>query len=243
MNDDTARWLNALNQQFYQTVGASFDATRGAPWPGWKRLIVHLPAASPLRVLDIGCGNGRFGAFLADTLPNRPIIYHGLDTDAGLLDSAGAALSGHAQVSARLEQRDIIFGALPDARYDVVALFGVMHHVPGQIRRQALMRRMADCLAPNGLLAIACWRFGDYPRFTGRIQPFPPDIAADAEPGDALLDWRAGEQNAALRYCHHCDDDEIAGLIAASGLRLTDAYRADGFSGAVNAYHLLTRDA
>ena len=52
-----------------------------------------------------------------------------------------------------------------------------------------------------------------------------------------LLDWRRGDP--ALRYCHYVDDTEHADLVAATGLRELESYRADGDSGDVNRYSIL----
>ena len=66
MNIETINRLNAINHAFYATVADDFDQTRGTAWPGWQRLLPHLPM--PLSVLDVGCGNGRFALFLHENL-------------------------------------------------------------------------------------------------------------------------------------------------------------------------------
>ena len=233
MDAETIARLNAINRQFYAITAAEFDQTRGQPWPGWSRLLPHLPAAEPLRVFDLGCGNGRFGLFLRASYKGT-IAYHGQDNSPELLAFAHSALADQPQMTVRLTEADLLDG-LPDAEYDMIGLFGVLHHVPSHEQRRYLLRELAHRLAPGGLLAFACWRFMDYERFQKRLAPWPD--ALDREPGDHLLDWRRGEH--ALRYCHHVDDAEHAQLIAATGCDVVADYRADGFSGAVNRYTLL----
>ncbi len=246
MDDATIRRLNRINQDFYRTTAEEFDQTRGAPWPGWERLLPHVRALAPgraLSVLDVGCGNGRFGVFLAGKLarsgtrPAPSLRYHGLDFDPALLEKARQALSGLPQVEPRLERRDIVEHPPDSGRYDLVVLFGLLHHVPGFRRRAALLRALAGRLAPGGVLAFACWRFYEYARFRARVVPWPEDLAGRVESGDYLLDWRRGAR--ALRYCHYVDDAEHAALVAATGLPEVETYRADGRSGDANRYSIL----
>ncbi len=267
MDDATIAQLNALNRDFYRATGDNFDRTRGKPWPGWMRLLPYLRrimsvspcAPATLSVLDVGCGNGRFGVFLADALTPRPplpqgegksitIRYHGLDSDPALLAKAQERLASvgatdasprSIRVDVRLEQRDVVENPPDAGAYDLVALFGVLHHVPGRATRLALLRALAERVAPGGLLAFSCWRFYEYGRFRARIIPWPDDLAAHVEAGDYLLDWRRGAR--ALRYCHYVDDAEHAALIAATGLAGVESYRADGRTGDLNRYSLLQK--
>ncbi len=229
MDETTIRRLNQINRDFYAAAADSFDESRQQAWPGWETLSAYL--TPPLSVLDVGCGNGRFGVFLAQKF-GAGMQYHGIDNNPTLLDRARAALTG---VDAQLEQRDIVEDP-PDSRvYNLVALFGVLHHIPGAAQRQQLMAVLARRVAPGGLLAFACWRFYEYERFRRRIIPWPPDFTV--EPHDYLLDWRRGAT--ALRYCHYVDDAEHAALIAATGLTEVVTYRADGHTGDTNCYSIL----
>lgn len=232
MNAETIARLNALNRAFYQITAADFDQTRTAPWPGWETLLPLL--STPLSVLDVACGNGRFGVFLFERLGIN-VTYHGVDSNPQLLSFAQTALSGYA---ARLEQRDILSEPLPAGSYDLVVLFGMLHHIPGHDNRRDFMRTLAARVAPGGLLVFTAWCFYEYERFRQRIVPFPPDLRV--EPGDYLLDWRRGTR--ALRYCHYVDDQEHAALIQVTGLREVLTYRADGHSGDVNRYSILKRE-
>ncbi len=242
MDAETIRRLNAINQRFYATAGAEFDQSRQRAWQGWDRLLAYL--SPPLSVLDVGCGNGRLGVFLAEKFGGERLRYHGIDSSAALIARAAVALAALANVTATFDQRDLVeqpLGGAPDdslGQFDLVALFGVLHHVPGADRRAGLLRALADQVALGGILAFTEWRFADEPRFRERIVAW--DAIAEVstlavEPGDSLLDWRRG--TTALRYCHHVDDAEHARLIAAVGLPLIAEYRAD----AANLYTIFRK--
>lgn len=229
MNTETRRRLNAINREFYRITADEFDQTRGTSWPGWEHLRPYLKA--PLSVLDVGCGNGRFGLFLRERYAG--VQYYGMDNSGALLQHARVALGA----DATLEFRDVV-EMPPDAgEYDLVVAFGLLHHIPGAVERQDFVRALAQRVKPDGLLAFACWRFYEYERFRERITPWPDDLAV--EPNDYLLDWRRGA--VALRYCHYVDDDEQAALMSASGLHEVTTYRADGQDGQSNGYSLLRK--
>jgi tRNA (uracil-5-)-methyltransferase TRM9 len=256
MDAATIARLNQINRDFYRVTADEFDQTRGESWPGWERLLPHLH--TPLSILDVGCGNGRFGLFLAESLnpkshdsspplyevgrglgggDHAPLIYHGIDSSPALLNHARVALENIPSIRWTLEARDIVENPPDSGDYDLVVLFGVLHHIPGYAERQIFMRKLAERVKSGGLLAFACWRFYEYERFRQRIIPWPDEITV--EPGDYLLDWRRGET--ALRYCHYADDAEHAALLAASGMREILTYRADGQTRDANRYSLLQK--
>lgn len=235
---ETRRRLNAINRSFYEVAAEDFDQTRASAWSGWERLLPHLRL--PLTGLDVGCGNGRFGVFLHERLRptvSNPLTYTGIDASAPLLERARAALADRDGLSLSLQQHDLTEQPLDLPPQDVIALFGVLHHIPGAAERADLLRSLAARLRPGGLLIVTVWRFLDFPRFRERIIPWPEDI--QPEPDDYLLDWRRGPYS--LRYCHHTGDAELQSLSAATGLAQIDTFRADGPENRANLYLLLGR--
>lgn len=235
MNQQTRARLNQINRDFYATTATEFDATRGRAWVGWEQLrtTINRPIRS---VLDVGCGNGRFGVFLADHQTD-PLTYHGIDNSPKLLDFARETLAGYAHLSPELTEHDVIMDDLPDGEYDLVVLFGVIHHVPGYDQRQIFMQALASRVADGGYLAFAAWRFYEQDRFRKRIVDWDDDL--EVEKHDYLLDWRRGEQ--ALRYCHYVDDAEHQQLCDAIGLQIVADYRADGSTNDLNRYTILQK--
>lgn len=231
MDAETQGRLNQINRDFYRRVAADFDASRQSAWGGWERMLdaVDLPVDS---VLDIGCGNGRLARFLAGRQAEA-FTYIGIDNCPELLAYARRQAR---QVKLDLIEQDVILGALPQRRAQLVALFGLLHHVPGAERRRELLRAAATRVASGGWLVLAAWRFYEQERFRRRILPWPDDIVVERH--DYLLDWRRGER--ALRYCHYIDDEEHAELVAAADLPVIDDYRADG---GLNRYTVLRKGA
>lgn len=240
MDNETIQRLNNINREFYRITAAEFDATRGTAWRGWERLLPHLKM--PLSVLDVGCGNGRFGLFLAQNkaFHEKPAFnYHGIDSSPALLERARETLASLPSLNVMLEERDIVNNPPDTGEYDLVVLFGVMHHVPGHQQRQDLLRTLAQRVASGGILVFACWRFLESDTLRERIVAWDDDLKRRVEHNDYLLDWRRGEP--ALRYCHYVNDAEHAALIAATGLTLVETYRADGHNDTMNLYTVLRR--
>lgn len=251
MDRPTRRLLEAINRRFYAERAHDFDSSRSRPWQGWSRALAGLPIATPaapLRVLDLGCGNGRLLAHLAS---ERHVIstFVGTDSCAPLIELARARYAG---AGIRFERAELFddagLPALPDGLFDVVALMGVLHHVPDEQARRALVHAAFERVAPGGRLVLTVWRFENDSRLSKRKLPWPESIAGDPalaaleleqlEPGDTLLAWNKGERG--VRYCHAIDREEIARWL--HGVRASvDRFHADG-EGELNEYVVLARE-
>ena len=116
---------------------------KSSPMTGAARALVDLARAQRARrILDVGCGTGRWLEILAR--PDRLAI--GLDPSRGMLAQARARLPRVPLIQAQGE-------ALPvaDAAFDLVTLVHVLHHLTDPAR---FLVEAARCLRPNGVLAL-----------------------------------------------------------------------------------------
>jgi SAM-dependent methyltransferase len=250
MQEATARALNALNQALYADRAGEWDAVRERPWRGFERAIGWLAGlrCDPLRVLDVGCGNGRLAQALAGALTARGVTlaYVGVDASAPLLERARA----RAPRGARFQLADLVESppdaVLPPGPFEAVVLFGVLHAIPGHARRRALLAAAASRLAPGGLLALTRWRFAECAERRRRIIAWDdynrhariPIDPGDLEPGDHLLSFGAG---GAVRYGHALREDELDALLAGLPLERVDDWTDDGAESRENHYALRRR--
>ncbi|MCH9652145.1 MAG: methyltransferase domain-containing protein [Deltaproteobacteria bacterium] len=274
MDEQTRQALGEINRRFYRRQAEGFSNTRSAPWGGWSRVLEALegpfrtgarseppgdPASPPdrppargrscasdrLGVLDVGCGNGRFGTLLEERW-RAPFFYWGVDASEELLATAADRLDGLQDL--RLspwnlleEDGDPLWSS---ERFSLVVVFGLMHHVPGADLRLRLLRSLSRCLEPGGLLAVSVWRFGLDERFQRRILPWEefnrdaerPIPLESLEEGDVLLRW--GNEPGVFRYCHAVSEAEQEAWEGHLGLRSKDRFLADGRSEQLNRYHL-----
>lgn len=236
MDQETINTLNDINREFYRITAAEFDQTRGQAWQGWQEMLKHI--TPPSTVLDVGCGNGRFGRFLAESFPDQQIHYHGIDSNPSLLNFAQQELTQIDNLTVKLEERDIVSTPISGYNVDLLVLFGVIHHIPGTLERQRFIQQLAEQINTGGFLVFAAWCFYENERFRNRLVDWSPELVDKVERHDYLLDWRRGER--ALRYCHYVDDAEHTQLIKASALQEIAQYRADGANNALNRYSVLS---
>ncbi len=182
--------LLALNRRFYATVAEEFDRTRQSLPAGMVTLAEKLMQPNPLRILDVGCGNGRFARALAQVGVQGH--YTGVDADERLLALAAEQTQGLVNLPATLRMADLADAdrvqAVADCGpFDVIVCLAVLHHFPGYALRARIVRTLAAQLAPEGVLALSTWQFLGSERFVEKLVPWA-EIGlspAQVEPGDA----------------------------------------------------------
>ena len=120
-----------------------------------RRTLDELPAP-PQRILDVGCGHGRFAALLQER--GSCASYWGIDASAELV--ALARERSDLIPGAQFARVDVIEDAqaIPAGPFELIGAFAVIHHVPIEAQRAALLRALSARLAPGGTLAVAFWR-------------------------------------------------------------------------------------
>lgn len=249
MEKSTIDRLNQLNLQFYEQVANEFSDSRSYAWVGWTKLfqkILPLRLIHQPRILDVGCGNGRWAEFLAGHY--EKFTYLGIDSSKKLLKLASSkAIFGERSEDLSLREFNLltlrekaeppIFG-----QFDIVVAFGVLHHVPSFQLRHQLMELLVANVKPGGLIMVTAWQFMSDPKLKARVVDFP-EIgikAHEVESDDYLLDWRRGERT--LRYCHLTSEIEMRQLVKDLGVTLVDQFAADGQSGQLNDYYIFKRE-
>jgi SAM-dependent methyltransferase len=124
------------------------DTTRRGTEQTLRRMLVTPELVRGRRVLDAGCGMGRF----ADVLTRWGAEVVGVDLSASV-EVARANLQGRDGVT--IAQADILRLPFPPATFDVILSWGVLHHTPDCA---AAFRALARLLRPGGTMAI--WVYG-----------------------------------------------------------------------------------
>ena len=233
MRSEIRKRLLALNREFYMQFADSFAATRQAPQPGFEGLLDLLP--KPCReVVDVGCGNGRFGQFLAGHVSG--LAYTGIDFTDRLLVLAAEKIDGtflHRDIS----EPDFLAGL---DEFDLVVCLATMQHVPGLASRTKLLQEMRAHLNADGRIFLSNWQFAYSDRQRRKILDWDRVglAAKDLEPNDFLLSWQRDGRG--MRYVHLVDEEEIVWLASEAGLNVVTQYRSDGKEGNLNLYSVLS---
>ena len=98
------------------------------------------------RVLDAGCGTGRYAAELA----RRGYVVHGIDRSPELVAVATQSRGGRRMLSFAVA--DIL--TLPPERYDAILCRGVLNDVIDDAQREAAFAAFARTLRPEGVLIL-----------------------------------------------------------------------------------------
>lgn len=238
MTPEVAQKLLALNREFYGALAQPFAETRETPQPGFDHLRLSLPCV-PSDVLDVGCGNGRFGHYLQQH--NVLSHYVGVDFSSELLARAALRVPGD-YFQRDLSQPGCLNGLF---EYDVVVCLAVLQHIPGYENRLRLLQEIRERVGcnqvANGRIFLSTWQFMGSERQRRKLRDWTEIglTAADVEPNDYLLTWQ--RDGFGLRYVSFVDETETAKLAEAAGLHILDQFRSDGKEGDLNLYTVLDR--
>ena len=125
-----------------------------------EELVARLDRPGPVRVLDVGCGDGRLLNWYRASAVGDRLQTFGIELDARAAERARSA--GHTVVTGRFELDEELE---PDS-FDIILALHVIEHVDDPT---GFARRAAQLLAPGGIFAIATpnWDAVDARRFRG----------------------------------------------------------------------------
>jgi len=193
----------------YERIGDHFSKTREYAWPEVESFVSDADDAGT--ALDLGCGNGRHAALLADTAAR--VV--GLDASRALLDEAAARLGE----SAALIQGDASRLPLPTESVDLAVYVATLHHLPTAADRRTSLAELDRVLAPDGTALVSVWSTG-HDRF---------DAASDADTGfDTTVDWTLPGGETVPRYYHIYSPDEFQADLEESALDVVDVDVSSG---------------
>jgi ubiquinone/menaquinone biosynthesis C-methylase UbiE len=131
----------------YDSISRYYDSVRGFGqeyYEGWLECIIrHGDLHGRRRMLDVGCGTGRYASLLSRRL-GRAVI--GLDLSAGMLERARDRVRDEG-TDVALVQGDAVQLPFKESSFDSVSLVLVVHHVRPL---EDLMEEIARVLSPGG---------------------------------------------------------------------------------------------
>lgn len=147
MDREYAEYLLSKTKEDYNLIAEDFSRTRKYVEEDRKSLL--LQNISPKdRVLDLGCGNGRFFEVFKDL----KIDYFGIDNSEKIIEIAKKKYpQGNFQVADAL---DLPFQT---NYFDKILSLAVFHHIPSEEIRLSFLEEAKRVLKPNGLLILTVW--------------------------------------------------------------------------------------
>lgn len=181
-----AFWNGAMGQTWVDTQ----DITDEMLAPAADFLVVEAKALSPLKVLDIGCGNGTTTRTLAEALPDATEIT-GIDISEHMMGHA-QALSDASGSKASFIAADAASHPYSIGHYDlIVSRFGSMFFGD----QVAALRHLRGATSPGGNLCLVVWQEPAANRFltvgvkaAAGLLPEAPNRPEDAPSPFAMAD-------------------------------------------------------
>ncbi len=199
-------------REVYDSIATHFSKTREYPWPEIESFVESVAPAA--RGLDIGCGNGRHMATLAEKVQRLV----GVDTSRGLLLEARDRRSQE-NWHGELVQGDA--GTLPccPSTIDIAVYIATLHHLPTQEQRRGSLSELARVLDTDGVALVSAWST-THDRFS---------TSGDADTGfDTTVDWTLPGGETVPRFYHIYAPAEFDSDLEAAGLDIQDSYISSG---------------
>ncbi len=166
-------WLTERSAELYDTqveilFNGSANAIRRQALPQLHEAFAGRDQRK-LRLIDIGCGTGRFIDSLKQVWPKLPVL--GLDMSESYIKHARRHLQRWSRVHLSVANAESL--PVTDDSQDALTSTFLFHELPPKVRRTVL-RECARVLKPGGrLILVDSLQRGDRPDYDGLLELFP----------------------------------------------------------------------
>lgn len=165
MTDDSAQ---RCDTQVEVLFNGTANATRRQALPQLHEVFAGRDQRR-LRLLDVGCGTGRFLDFVKQAWPRLPAV--GLDLSEPYVKEAKRHLERWSRIDLVVGNGESI--PVPDDSQDAVTSIFTFHELPPNVRR-IVFREFARVLKPGGrVVLVDSLQRGDEPDYEGLLELFP----------------------------------------------------------------------
>src|SRR5579872_3558878 len=169
----TDGWLSRRSAELYDhqvevLFGGGADAMRRQALVPLKQVLAER-GVRQARLLDLGCGTGRFLREVKNNYPRLAVT--ALDLSPFYLDMARENLAPWSRTDFLEAPAESV--PLPDGSVDVVTSIFLFHELPVKQRRE-VVREMARLLKPGGaVILVDSIQLGDVPDYDALVEYFP----------------------------------------------------------------------
>lgn len=161
---------------FYTNSSEKRSSTRKKPWPEFDHILTYINEVAlanqqkigegkakkevePLRILELGCGDGRFAEYL-DKHFEHDFVYIGIDSSKGLIDIANKTEYDN-KISFQLHDMMDIVSYQDQQSVDVVVSIASIQHLHCR-HRQALWNEVYRILNYGGKHITTNWSYSSW---------------------------------------------------------------------------------
>jgi ubiquinone/menaquinone biosynthesis C-methylase UbiE len=208
MKVETADKILSNNKLLWNNIAEKFELTRHRTWDleplaGYTK--------SGIKVLDLGCGNGR----LYEILKDKKVEYTGIDISENLVNIAKAKYSSCASPShAQFIVGDGIKLPFNDHSFDIIYSIAVFHHLPSKTLRFQFLKEAKRVLKKDGKIVLTVWSLWQRKYFKLLVKYSLLKLLGKSKLdwGDLYIPW----QNQHQRYHHAFTKKELKKLFIKS---------------------------
>jgi len=185
MKQSTVESIVKINTDFYQKVSPIWNNDKFYFWDGWGKIDIFRTSfltQNNFKVLDLGCGNGRFAHFISSkqnlnlqtfhqkTKDFSKLFYTGLDFSEFWLDLAKK--NEPENIATDFFWQDLTqipYISIQSKKFNLITAFGLFHHLPQKQKRLEIFEYLANLLSPGGVLVWTAWQFWKVSRLQKRV--------------------------------------------------------------------------
>jgi len=210
MQKSYAEYLLKKTIQDYNLIAEQFSRARERIWPKMRFLFDDYLFPGE-KILDIGCGNGRF----FEVFKEKKVDYFGIDSSEKLIQ-----IARNNYPEGKFQVGDALNLPFPNNFFDKVYSIAVLHHVPSEEFRLQFLKEARRVLKTEGLLILTVWKLFQLKECCLRFKYTILKLI-----GKSKLDWGGilepwGKK--IKRYYHCFSKKELENLVAKSEFRIKE---------------------
>lgn len=216
MDNQIANKILEETRKSYDLIFEKFSGTRTYPWKEFDEFKKYI--TSGMKILDVGCGNGR----LLETLKDKNIEYTGVDFSINLIEKAKQRYP-----QANFSVAEITNLPYENESFDSVFAIAVFHHIPSKDYRQKALSELHRILKNKGILILTNWNLWQR-HWRGLLFQYTKAKIlgkSDLDFFDIYKPWK-NEQSEIVtkRYCHAYTKNELKKLLESPGFKILEQY-------------------